>query len=77
MPPKPRPKYSQRVRNSGGINPPESTSMIRNQNNVQSGVLFAGSGYIAPLAINTFVFGLSCRAAFPMRIEKIRVSSGL
>jgi len=54
----------------------ESTSMMRNQNNVQSGVLFAGHGYIAPLAINTFVFSISCRAAFLMRITRILVSSG-
>ncbi len=77
MPPKPRPKYSQRVRNSGGINTFESPSMIRNQNNVQSGLLFAGPGFMAPLAINTFVFCLSCRAVFLMKIKKIHVSSGL
>jgi hypothetical protein len=32
---------------------------------------------MAPLAINTFVFCLSCRAVFLMKIKKIHVSNGL
>jgi len=55
LPPKPKPRYTNKIRNSGGVLGNEVGNM-RYQNNLGSGVQLAGYGYCPPLLISSLVF---------------------
>lgn len=54
LPPKPRARYSGRIRNSGGIAGNEASAM-RFQDNLEAGVSLSGYGYCPPLLVGTLV----------------------
>ena len=55
LPPKPKPKYSERIRNSGGGIQGDMGSAMRYQDNMTHGVQLAGFGYGPSLAVHSFV----------------------
>jgi hypothetical protein len=54
LPPKPKPKYVQKIRNSGGFQS-DAIGGMRNQDNLVRGEQLAGLGYCPPLVINSLV----------------------
>lgn len=54
VPPKPKPRYSRKIRNSGGIST-EHTGMMLFQNNLEAEAQLAGYGFLPPTAINATV----------------------
>lgn len=54
IPPKPKPKYSRRIKNSGGINS-EGTGMMLFQNNLEAEAQLAGYGFFPPLVLHAAV----------------------
>ena len=54
LPPKPKARYSDRIRNSGGL-AGVGTMNMRYQDNLGAGVQLAGYGYCPPLLVNTLV----------------------
>lgn len=64
VPPKPKPKYSRRIKNAGGINS-EATGMMMFQNNLEAEAQLAGYGFFPPIVLNTTVMVLST-SEFPL-----------
>lgn len=57
LPPKPKPRYSGRIRNSGTLS---ESAGLRYQDNMSQGVPLAGYGYFPPLLVASMVcFGLT------------------
>ena len=54
VPPKPKPKYSRRIKNSGGINS-EGTGMMLFQNNLEAEAQLAGYGFFPPIVFHATV----------------------
>jgi len=65
LPPKPKPKYLGKIKNSGGgLGSTDSTTLMRFQNNLERGVQLSGYGYLPPLVVNSLVTYNQIRAAY-------------
>lgn len=65
VPPKPKPKYSRRIKNAGGINS-EATGMMQFQNNLEAESQLAGYGFFPPIVLNTTVM-VVYTSEFPLK----------
>ena len=55
LPPKPKSRYSERIRNNGVGVHSDSTGLMRNQDNVAQEIQLAGYGFFPSLCISSMV----------------------
>ena len=75
LPPKPKAKRVERIRNAGGVNP-DSARIIGNQDNMERGSQLAGYALFPPIVIGTLVLDLQGRTSSLASSPKKSSTSG-